>query len=760
MCLWGAVAAQSSLMELQTAGDQYTVTEKGTGRTLVSSAVSGSRSFEWVNDGVLKVTISGFDHEQLSDNGEDYYGGTMHPKGDPWEDFENNRQLNNRGYTYEGDWAWAGQSAHAPYVMTDRGYAVYAPQGEAIAYTGGLSFYSQNVKHYFIIYGPTYRDMFQRYCDLAGAPLMPPLWAFGLFGWYDESSDQEDYETMKKAIDQRIPATAFWADNPAVWYKETWWSNYLTTYGPEALIDSANAMGYRYLVWTAPHLASDWAWIGTYMEGCTDLQTQECLDRLDTYLKQNVGLESYNIQGFKIDREADYEFGYRFWQQSAQSCIDVHGDDWFIFSRGLFDEYRQFSALWNGDCNGRISGYKLSHVHLLRAGALMFPMCGEDVGGYNVGNIWNDLNWDVNCRRMAHGAYTPFMETPSGIGYNQDQTYNEEAIVFCREHHLLMPYNRSMMYQAHRTGFPVMCAMEFMFPDDGRFDDTWKEYMFGSEILCGPIFEENVTQVSVKVPEGEWVNYHDRTQVVEGKDSVTLDAPMDIMPQLVPAGAIIPKGNIYKGNQQWITDWQPQMYMEFFPAPSGGQERKFPYYTGSHIVPVAYSMSGGDVSISFGDLQLGASGNDGVLRVYCASYNGSVTDGGTAVSGVRTVDTLGGTMVEIPFDGATDVTITGVTSFFSTTVDAQERNGIYTWESANSVAPGRSFDHDNTVTPHTSLPSDVQQYRIYAMDGRCIVKTISEADFMRMRAGLPRGVYIMQRVYPGRVHSRRITVAR
>jgi alpha-glucosidase (family GH31 glycosyl hydrolase) len=763
------VSAQSSLMELTTTDTSYTLTDKSSGTVLVESAKSGTRSCSFLRDGVLKVSIDqfyrsyhGYRTEILGDNGEAYYGAKMHTYANPKDDFTQ-PQLNSRGMGVEGDWAWAGQSAQAPFVMTNRGWAVYAPQstGEVFHFdsAGGITMQC-DTSFYYIIYGPTYRDMLQRYCDLAGAPLMPPLWAFGLFGWYDDSDDETDYRTMKRAIDLQIPATAFWADNPAVWYYENWVPDYRQVYGPAALVDSANAMGYRFLVWTAPHLGGS-HYVGSYMEGCERIKTPQCLDKLDTYLKQNVGVEQYNIQGFKIDREADYSFGYRFWEQSAKSLQEVHGDDWFIFSRGLYDEFRQFSALWNGDCNGEIWGYKLSHIHLLRAGALMFPMCGEDVGGYNKGNIWNDLNWDVNCRRMAHGAYTPFMETPSGLGWSQDQTYNEEARKFCREHHLLMPYNRSMMYQAHLTGFPVMCALEFMFPEDGRFGDTWREYMFGSEILCGPVFEENVTDVEVKVPEGEWVNYHDRTQVVAGKSAVTLDAPLDIMPQLIRAGAIIAKGNIYKGNQQWIPDWKPQMSIEFFPAPSGGQDRKFPYYTGSGIVPIAYSMNGSDVSISFGDLQLGAPGNDGVLKVYCASYTGAVTDGGAAVSGVRTVDTLGGTMVEIPFDGATEVTISGVTSFFSTTIDAQQRNAIYTWESANSVAPGRTFDSESGSIPGALLPGTADAYRIFDVSGRCFIRTAEQSVFHEARRRLPQGVYIVQYAYPhGIVRSHTVTIER
>jgi hypothetical protein len=187
------------------------------------------------------------------------------------------------------------------------------------------------------------------------------------------------------------------------------------------------------------------------------------------------------------------------------------------------------------------------------------------------------------------------------------------------------------------------------------------------------------------------------------------------------------------------------MCIEFFPSSDLGQAREFPYYTGDAVVPITCGMSGSDVSISFDDLQVGASGSDGVLRVYCASYNGSVTDGGgQPVSDVRTSDTLGGTMVEVPFDGATDITITGVSDVFS----------------GSGIAPGRPFDRHGTAHPGTGLQPRPSRYCIFDMNGRCFARTPSRKEFTRIRRQLPRGVYLIQHVYPQQVHSRRISVTR
>lgn len=723
----------STVMELETTATGFTVTDKQSGETLVASSTSGSRSYEFVSDSVLKVTMDGFDREEFADNGEDSYGAYMMPRGQTPNPDE--PRMNNRGLTYDGEFVWAGQTARAPFVMTDRGYAIYAPQGNYFAFDNGISFYTSDAtQYYYVIYGPAYREMLQHYCTLAGAPMMPPLWAFGVFGWEDENTDTEDYNAMKTLIDRQIPYTAFWADNPAAFYYENWHSSYLNTLGPGALVDSANAMGYKFLVWTAPQWVN---YLQSYMDGCYDLASQACLDKLSTYLKQNVGVESYNIQGFKIDREADYEMGLRFWRESAEVCEEVHGDDWFIFSRGMRDEFRMYSAIWNGDAHYDVQGFKLTAVNALRCGALMYPMFGTDVGGYahssGTQNNWNNLGEELACRMFAHGAYCPFMEVP-GNGPRSDQANWKIGREFCRQHHYLMPYSRSMMYQAHITGFPVMGAMEFVFPEDGRFTDTWEQYMYGSEILCAPVYESGIRQVDVLVPEGTWINFHDHGQVVTGPGEATLEAPLDIMPQMVRAGAIIPKGNIYKGNQQWVTDWQPRMQLEVFPHPSQSG-RSFPYYTGDDVVTIDYSLSGGQVQISFDDLQINPAGEDGVIRLYCSSHSGDVTVNGSSVQAAYN-DSL--EALEIPFDGATDATVTGV-EYYTTGV---------------RPARGRSLQRSGI-----DASRDVT-YRVFDCNGRCQLTTHSRTQLDRTLLQLPRGVYIVKHIHPGQVRMRRISITR
>jgi alpha-glucosidase (family GH31 glycosyl hydrolase) len=78
-------------------------------------------------------------------------------------------------------------------------------------------------------------------------------------------------------------------------------------------------------------------------------------------------------------------------------------------------------------------------------------------------------------------------------------------------HHDLIPYTRSYLYQATRTGMPIMRALIFAYPDDDRLSDLWDEYLYGGEILVAPVSTASATERKVYPPVERWMNYGDST---------------------------------------------------------------------------------------------------------------------------------------------------------------------------------------------------------------------------------------------------------
>ena len=66
--------------------------------------------------------------------------------------------------------------------------------------------------------------------------------------------------------------------------------------------------------------------------------------------------------------------------------------------------------------------------------------------------------------------------------------------------------------------------------------ETEDEYMFGPDILVAPVMEENVTERTVYLPEGaQWTDANTK-KVYKGGQTVTVPAPIDIIPVFVREG--------------------------------------------------------------------------------------------------------------------------------------------------------------------------------------------------------------------------------
>jgi alpha-glucosidase (family GH31 glycosyl hydrolase) len=68
-------------------------------------------------------------------------------------------------------------------------------------------------------------------------------------------------------------------------------------------------------------------------------------------------------------------------------------------------------------------------------------------------------------------------------------------------------------------------------------------FLFGPSLLVAPVFESGATSRSLALPQGTWWNFWTGQQL-QGGSSATIEAPLDSMPLLVRAGAIVPTGPV------------------------------------------------------------------------------------------------------------------------------------------------------------------------------------------------------------------------
>jgi alpha-glucosidase (family GH31 glycosyl hydrolase) len=82
--------------------------------------------------------------------------------------------------------------------------------------------------------------------------------------------------------------------------------------------------------------------------------------------------------------------------------------------------------------------------------------------------------------------------------------------------------------------------MPFADRTDRTVENLWDQYLFGPDLLVAPVWQVGQRQRTVYLPAGTWRSYWDRSRVWEGKRTITVDAPLDVIPVFVRDGAVVP----------------------------------------------------------------------------------------------------------------------------------------------------------------------------------------------------------------------------
>jgi alpha-D-xyloside xylohydrolase len=654
---------------------------------LDGTSIPAQVAFRFFAPEVLQVTLT-FNggiptqiSEEFTDQGEHYYGIWEMPFG---------ANIDNRGadhdflgIRHQPDVNYS--SARAPFYATSRKYGIYVQttgQGHySIAQAGKTSFRFRDARlMYDILYGPSYADIFKRYNAIAGPSIMPPLWAFSSIWWRDDAHDdlRRAKNAQEKVLDDadrlrslHLPAGALWLDRP-YGSGEMGWGNMdfdASFPEPQKMIRDLNERGINLLVWVANR-----TWNQLFVEGsashylyfgkgsAADMKSPAAYNWFKNELNEYVRL---GVKGYKVDRGEEDELSLAdenlnailFPRMTAEGLSDAYGADFFQFTRNVNDTARKYTAVWNGDTRSTFPGLQVSLKNALRSGAINFPMWGSDTGGYI-----RVPEKELFARWLEFSAYSSMMEILIGPKRTIWDDYDDELIRIAQScvsaHHDLIPYTRSFLYQSTRSGMPVMRALIFAFPTDDSSSDMWDEYLFGSEILVAPVTTSNASERQVYLPAGRWLDYNDKRSVYSGQATITAKAALGDIPVFVREGAIVPRGDIVKVNNNWDKDWKPRLRIEFFPAEK--QDSEFLYYTGSAEQKITATWTNDGLTIQFGDLA-----SAGTLEVYCGKVAGVTRNGQKLRAGKEYQYDAAAKRLTIGFDGTANITLRAASSLFA-----------------------------------------------------------------------------------------------
>ena len=292
------------------------------------------------------------------------------------------------------------------------------------------------------------------------------------------------------------------------------------------------------------------------------------------------------IRCFWLD-EAEPEYGpydfdnYRYYAGPALQCSNVYP---LGYVKGFYDGLKaageteilslvrcawagsqKYGALtWSGDIHSSFRAMREQLQAGLSMGVAGIPWWTSDIGGFIGGDIQDPCFQELLVRWFAWGAFCPVfrMHGERSPWYEREQEFidgvrqltsgqdNEvwsfgednyeilKKFLFIRER--MRPYIRECMKQASETGAPVMRPLFFDFPRDKKAWEVEDAYMFGPDLLVAPVMEEGRREREVYLPQGcKWTDAN-TGEIYEGGRSITVPAPLDLIPVFVREGRDCP----------------------------------------------------------------------------------------------------------------------------------------------------------------------------------------------------------------------------
>jgi alpha-D-xyloside xylohydrolase len=285
---------------------------------------------------------------------------------------------------------------------------------------------------------------------------------------------------------------------------------------------------------------------------------------------------------------ADFDI-YRYYEGSALECANVYPA---MYAKAFYDGMKQegiedpinlircawagsqrYGALaWSGDVPSTFAQLRNQMTAGLNMGLAGITWWTADIGGFHGGNINDPKFHELLTRWFQYGTFCPVMrlhgdrdphdQKPLGTkgggmcgsgAPNEIWSYTPEveAVMtkYIKLRERLKPYITEAMKEAHEKGTPVIKPLFYDFPQDEKAWTTADVYLFGHDLLIAPVTEAGVVTKSVYLPAGtKWTEVESNT-TYEGGQTVTVKAPLELIPVFVKDGAEVIKYFTADSNQ-------------------------------------------------------------------------------------------------------------------------------------------------------------------------------------------------------------------
>lgn len=209
------------------------------------------------------------------------------------------------------------------------------------------------------------------------------------------------------------------------------------------------------------------------------------------------------------------------------------------------------AALWSGDIGSDIRNIPLqqnAQMHMALSGIDYY---GSDIGGFHRSS-------DVSASYTQWFATSVWTDVPVRPHTNNLCACNETApdrvgdaaanLANLRMRYELTPYYYALAHRAYRYGEPIVPPLVYYYQNDPNVRELGSQKLIGRDLLVATASGSGVTQTSVYLPAGDWVDYYTNTWLSSAGQTFagqpTLRDGKFQLPVYARAGAIIPKMTI------------------------------------------------------------------------------------------------------------------------------------------------------------------------------------------------------------------------
>jgi alpha-glucosidase (family GH31 glycosyl hydrolase) len=469
-----------------------------------------------------------------------------------------------------------------PFFMSTRGYGIFLRTSRKSHWDMGktktdrYSFSAEGGDlDYYFINGPDFKKILDRYTNITGkSPLIPRL-AFGLnFGTYSGGSFHEgaggspEY-ALKVARNFRqndIPCDVYHFDSS--WRLKTEHGGAACTYewnpnfrNPEKVIQTLHELNYGLVgvhlrslldngnrkklltkVREKGHTVNENGLILDFFdEQAVDWWWKNCMMPLKKqgiqFVKPDAGNvyphpEKHNLFPLVYDGSIYKKF---------QEHTNRRG---FILAREGYAGVQRFPYIFAGDWPSEWKYYEA-----VVRGGLNIGLSGVGYWGHCMGGFERNATNELYIRWVQFGMLSP-MAHLFGSDLSKRKRDDKEPWHYSKKaqrlfkkydrlRYRLLPYLYTMGYRMYQTGLPLMRALVLEYQDDPNVYGIDDQYLLGSEIMVAPVLEKGAESRDIYLPEGEWIDYWTGKHY-QGEQTINYPAPLERLPLLVKAGAIIP----------------------------------------------------------------------------------------------------------------------------------------------------------------------------------------------------------------------------